>query len=45
MKRIERSVEIDARDQHVWDVLVDFVAYPDWNPFVISVVYPPSGRG
>lgn len=37
MRRIERSVEIDAASDEVWKVLVDFARYPDWNPFVRSV--------
>lgn len=32
--------EIDASVERVWEVLVDFGAYPDWNPFMTSV----SGR-
>ncbi|MCO4761298.1 MAG: SRPBCC domain-containing protein [Myxococcales bacterium] len=26
-------VDIAAQPERVWDVLVDFDAYPDWNPF------------
>jgi hypothetical protein len=37
VKRIERSVEIDAPSRDVWEVLVDFARYPEWNPFVRSV--------
>ena len=37
MKRIERSVEIDAPAERVWDVLVDFAHYPEWNPLITSV--------
>jgi hypothetical protein len=29
--------EIDASDEQVWAVLVDFASYPDWNPSVPSI--------
>ncbi|EFQ82331.1 hypothetical protein HMPREF0063_12493 [Aeromicrobium marinum DSM 15272] len=29
------TVEIDAPAAVVWDVLVDFAAYPQWNPFTV----------
>lgn len=37
MKRIERAVTINASADRVWEILVDFPRYPDWNPFVTSV--------
>ena len=36
MHEIERSVVISAPAAHVWDVLVDFRRYPEWNPFVTA---------
>jgi uncharacterized protein YndB with AHSA1/START domain len=30
-------VEIDAPQQHVWDVLVDYARYPEWNPVHVRV--------
>lgn len=30
------SVEIDAPADVVWDVLTDFDAYRDWNPFIVE---------
>jgi len=30
---ITTSVEIDAPKQLVWDVLTEFSAYPEWNPY------------
>ena len=31
------TVEIDAPQQVVWDVLVDYARYPEWNPFTVRV--------
>jgi hypothetical protein len=32
MKELVTSVDIDAPAETVWDVLVDFESYPEWNP-------------
>ena len=34
-KQLHATIEIDATPQRVWQVLTDFAAYPDWNPFII----------
>lgn len=34
MKEITTEIEIDATPKRVWRVLMDFAAYPEWNPFV-----------
>ena len=31
---ITSTIDIDAGRQAVWDVLTDFAAYGDWNPFM-----------
>ena len=31
------TVEIDAPAAFVWDVLVDYPSYPEWNPYTIAV--------
>lgn len=36
--RLQAEIEIDAPPERVWDVLLDFAAYPEWNPFVLSLV-------
>jgi uncharacterized protein YndB with AHSA1/START domain len=31
------TVGIDAPQQHVWEVLVDYARYPEWNPYTVRV--------
>lgn len=40
MQRISTWIDIATPPEQVWSVLVDFSAYPMWNPFIRSV----SGR-
>ncbi len=37
MRELQASTEILASAERVWDVLTDFAAYPDWNPFIRRV--------
>jgi len=39
-------IEIDAAPPRVWDTLVDFDAYPEWNPFIQTIrgAARPGGR-
>jgi hypothetical protein len=39
---LHTEIEIDASAQRVWAVLSDFASYPQWNPFIRSVVGTPS---
>ena len=43
---ISTSIDINAPDARVWDVLTDFAAYPRWNPFIRRVdgVLAPRAR-
>jgi hypothetical protein len=34
MKELRAHIEINAPAQRVWQVLTDFVAYSEWNPFI-----------
>ena len=36
------SIEIDAPPERVWEALVDFDRYPEWNPFITSSVGTPD---
>ena len=37
MHCLETSIEIKASVERVWSLLMDFPAYPRWNPFVRSI--------
>ncbi|MCE5296538.1 MAG: SRPBCC family protein [Euryarchaeota archaeon] len=34
---IRTSIDISAKAEDVWRVLQDFMHYPEWNPFIISI--------
>lgn len=40
MKTITTTVDIAAPLERVWTVLVDFEAYPTWNPFIRYISGP-----
>lgn len=35
--QIRAEIEIEVTPQRVWEVLTDFSAYHEWNPFITSV--------
>jgi hypothetical protein len=37
MKEIISQIEIGAPAQCVWEVLLDFDSYPEWNPFITAI--------
>ncbi|ELR72249.1 hypothetical protein C900_01803 [Fulvivirga imtechensis AK7] len=38
MKELSTSVNISASPDKVWSILMDFDKYPEWNPFIISII-------
>ncbi len=42
MKEIHTEIEIEASAYQVWQVLIDFAAYPQWNPFIRSAIGTPK---
>lgn len=37
MKKIETVIHIHRPPQYVWEVLMDFKNYPNWNPFITGI--------
>lgn len=37
MHEIRTEIEIAATPERVWSILIDFIAYPRWNPFIRSI--------
>ncbi|MEL7064914.1 MAG: SRPBCC domain-containing protein, partial [Bacteroidota bacterium] len=37
MHHLETEILIEATPQEIWNVLMDFESYPDWNPFITSI--------
>lgn len=37
MKKLYSEIQIDASPEIVWEILLDFEAYPEWNPFMPSI--------
>lgn len=44
MKQLRTSIEISAPPDKVWSILTDFDRYPEWNPFIISIIGKPKIR-
>lgn len=42
MKEVYTEIEIAATAKQVWQVLVDFASYPDWNPFIRRITGEPK---
>jgi hypothetical protein len=36
MKKVRTEIIIDAPPERVWEMLTDFPAFPEWNPFIRS---------
>ncbi|WP_345971000.1 SRPBCC domain-containing protein [Sulfurimonas sp. HSL1-6] len=39
---LHTEIEIDAPAERVWEILADFTAYPQWNPFIRSIQGTPT---
>jgi len=37
MRQLTTTIEIESSPDVVWSILMDFEAYPDWNPFVREI--------
>lgn len=37
-KEIKTQIVIKAKPERVWNILTDFKEYPNWNPFIKSIV-------
>jgi hypothetical protein len=37
MHEIRTEIEIAATPARIWSILTDFIAYPQWNPFIRSI--------
>jgi ribosome-associated toxin RatA of RatAB toxin-antitoxin module len=37
MKSITTAIVMNANREKVWNILSDFPAYPDWNPFITKI--------
>jgi hypothetical protein len=37
MTEISSEIEIGAAAERVWEVLLDFGSYPDWNPYMTAI--------
>ena len=42
MKELTTRIDIRARASRVWDILMDFGAYPSWNPFIRKITGAPK---
>lgn len=36
-REIKTEIIINASPEKIWDILTDFAAYPQWNPFVVAI--------
>lgn len=41
-KELYTEIEINAAPEKVWQILIDFADYPNWNPFIKSIKGKPE---
>ena len=42
MKEIRTEIDIKAPPEHIWNVLIDFNNYSQWNPFIRQIEGTPT---
>lgn len=40
--QLRTEIDIAASPEKIWEVLTDFRAYPEWNPFIVRITGEPS---
>src|SRR3712207_5471319 len=45
MKSLETYIDIATPPETVWQVLLDFARYPEWNPFILKLEGPAEVGG
>jgi uncharacterized protein YndB with AHSA1/START domain len=35
-RQLRAEVEVEASPERIWEVLTDFAAYRQWNPFIVE---------
>ena len=40
--QLQTEIEINAGPERLWAILTDFAAYPEWNPFIRTIVGVPE---
>jgi hypothetical protein len=41
-RQLHAEIEVDAPPERVWEVLTDFAAYHEWNPFIVQAAGRPA---
>ncbi len=45
MKNLITEIDIKAPSDRVWNILIEFESYPEWNQFIRSIdEYPEEGK-
>ena len=42
MKEVRSEIEINSYPESVWNILIDFATYEQWNPFINKIVGAPT---